>query len=149
MNTPKPCDTCNHLYVDAMTKHLPDGFVQCIKGHGVGFHGVCPDYEGRTREVRTMNDKHTPLKVVRDDGLIYIMDEDGNDVALMLKYQETDEERQAQFAEFIVKACNEHERNRELIFDLFVALEDSSTLVSEEFFKLRERVRGIQQRESA
>ena len=43
MNTPKPCVTCCHLYVDAMLKDNPLYMAECWKGHAVK-PGGCSDY---------------------------------------------------------------------------------------------------------
>ena len=53
--------------------------------------------------------KHTPLRVVRDDGLVLIVDDrDEYEVAQMLEHIGTDEEGLTELAAFIVKACNNH-----------------------------------------
>lgn len=34
MNTPEPCFHCGNLYYDPMTKHLEDGYVECMDRSG-------------------------------------------------------------------------------------------------------------------
>ena len=43
MNTPKPCDTCVHLYYDAFSKDDPSYMAECKKGHDLEKN--CLDYK--------------------------------------------------------------------------------------------------------
>jgi hypothetical protein len=44
MNTPKPCDTCKHLYWDCMCEDQEDYVAECKLDHYRDLH-LCPDYE--------------------------------------------------------------------------------------------------------
>jgi len=44
MNTPKPCDTCIHLYYSALFKDDPSYESECKKGHYIGKEN-CLDYQ--------------------------------------------------------------------------------------------------------
>jgi len=36
MNTPEPCDSCKHLYANAMEKENPAYMAECKKGYEMG-----------------------------------------------------------------------------------------------------------------
>lgn len=44
MNTPKPCDTCKHLYWDVMTEEDPSSSAECWKDLLMG-DLECKEYE--------------------------------------------------------------------------------------------------------
>jgi len=48
MNTPKPCDTCIHLYYDALSKNDPSYTAECKKGHDL--EKKCSDYQYYNKE---------------------------------------------------------------------------------------------------
>lgn len=44
MNTPEPCDTCNHLYYNCMTEDDPTDSAECKLNKEMGIDG-CPFYQ--------------------------------------------------------------------------------------------------------
>jgi len=60
MNTPEPCDKCEHLYVNYLFEDDPFYLAECKLGHSLG---PCDDYEELPK----------PLKIL-DFGFVHWMD---------------------------------------------------------------------------
>ena len=59
MNTPEPCDFCEHLYWNALYKDDPTYEAECKKEHTLG-NKACPDF----KDYRELRYRERPVRFI-------------------------------------------------------------------------------------